>query len=150
MEPNKKKDVWRSGFFFYKMEQVAINNKKKIVWISILQGLTMLLVVIGHSDLNEKETIPAIGFVYKLFKSFRMPLFILISGYLFGLTRVSKNKKYGFVVVDKLKRLGIPFLFFSVIGFVTKYISSAYIKNPLGDFSFGYVLDIFWGWKQVR
>lgn len=128
------------------MEQAAkINNKKKIVWISILQGLTMLLVVIGHSDLNEKGTIPAIGFVYQLFKSFRMPLFILISGYLFGLTRISKNKEYGFVVVDKLKRLGIPFLFFSVIGFVTKYISSAYVKNPLGDMSFGYVLDIFLG-----
>ena len=128
------------------MEQVAkINNKKKIVWISILQGFTMLLVVIGHSDLNEKETIPAIGFVYQLFKSFRMPLFILVSGYLFGLTRISKNKDYGFVVVDKLKRLGIPFLFFTVIGFVTKYITSAYVKHPVGDISLGYVLDIFLG-----
>ena len=133
------------------MEQsntISEKNKKKIVWISILQGFTMLLVVMGHSDLNEKETIPVIGLWYSFFQPFRMPLFILISGYLFWLTRIAKNKEYSFVVIDKLKRLGIPFVFFTIVGFLTKYFASQYVKHPIEETGIVYVVHIVLGLKD--
>jgi hypothetical protein len=76
-----------------------------------------------------------------------MPLFILISGYLFWLTRIAKEKEYKFVVVDKLKRLGIPFVFFTILGFLTKYLSSQYIKHPVDETGIAYFLNIFLGLK---
>ena len=127
------------------VQSVTEKNKKKILWISILQGFTMLLVVMGHSDLAEKQTIPAVGLFYQFFKSFRMPLFILISGYLFYLTRLSKDKEYSFVVIDKLKRLGIPFAFFTILGFGAKILASAYIKHPLENMNWTFFTGVLLG-----
>lgn len=106
-------------------------EKKKITWISILQGFTMLLVVVGHSDLAQRDTIEWTGALYEFFQPFRMPLFLFISGYLFYLTRIAKHKSYGFVVGDKLKRLGIPLLCFTIIGVGFKFLASSFVKNPI-------------------
>ena len=106
-------------------------HSKKIQWISILQGFTMLLVVLGHSDLDQKESIYWVGETYRFFKSFRMPLFLLISGYLFYLTRINKEKTFHFIVNDKIKRLGIPFLFFTLVGLLVKLLSAPFIKSPI-------------------
>lgn len=110
-------------------------NRDKIVWLSILQGFTMLLVVIGHSDLNRKfdSGFEAIGFIYKYFHPFRMQLFILISGYLFQKTKISRNKSFGNVISDKSKRLLIPFLAFTIIAYFMKICFASLIKNPVNN-----------------
>lgn len=69
------------------------SNKQKINWLLILQGWAMLWVVIGHSFLGKAGQGP--GWENALFHiaySFHMPLFMLISGYLFHYTRLSKLK----------------------------------------------------------
>ena len=64
-------------------------GKKRINWLLILQGWAMLWVVIGHAFLGVAGEGPAwenasFHFAY----SFHMPLFMLVSGWLFYLTRL--------------------------------------------------------------
>lgn len=104
--------------------------KKKINWLLILQGWAMLWVVIGHSPLKMDESMPLFAKVlYEIAYSFHMPLFILISGYLFYMTRlryacISRIDRGGWtyktIMFDKLKRLGIPFVVFTIIAMVMK------------------------------
>ena len=92
-------------------------SKKKIQWISILQGMTMLCVVIGHSVFSYNK-----GYIWHFCYGFHMPLFIFLSGGLFYLSRVAKEWNSIDVYKDKLVRLGIPYLFFITFGFIMKII----------------------------
>ena len=71
-------------------------EKKKINWLLILQAWAMLWVVIGHAFLRkhgegpEWETMLG-NFAY----SFHMLLFMLVSGWLFYLTRLNTGSPGG-------------------------------------------------------
>ena len=122
------------------MSESVAPKKNKILWILILQGFTMFLVVLGHSDLAQRGNIEWLGAMYDFFRPFRMPLFLLVSGFLFYITRIGKDKKYGFVMGDKLKRLGIPLVFFTIVGVIFKLLASSSVKNPV---EFNGIQDIF-------
>lgn len=106
-------------------------TNKKITWLLILQGWTMLWVVIGHSPLpilqtstEESYILANISNILKSFAySFHMPLFIMISGYLFYITRIQKPMSYKAMVIDKAKRLGIPYFIFITAAFLLKAVS---------------------------
>ena len=54
--------------------------KKKIDWLAVLQGFSMLFVVVGHVDLTNipyDSNTPIASFIHKCVYSFHMPLFIL-------------------------------------------------------------------------
>lgn len=114
--------------------QKALVKKQRITWLLILQGWAMLWVVIGHARLPIKETempnlhwLDAFGkevadICVRFAYSFHMPLFIMISGYLFYLTRVAKNWKFIPMIKEKWVRLGIPYIFFIIIGILVKLI----------------------------
>lgn len=115
-------------------------KKQKLTWLLVLQGWAMLWVVIGHSPLKleSAKTTPleesvhwldALGeniaenltfFAY----SFHMPLFIIISGYLFYMTRIAKNWQFIPMIKEKWVRLGIPYIFFIIIGIIIKFVYS--------------------------
>ena len=107
-------------------------NKKKITWLSVLQGWAMLWVVIGHAALPEltaytKESYICSNISNTLMAwaySFHMPLFIMISGYLFYLTRIKKPMGYKAMIIDKAKRFGIPYFTFITVAFVLKAVST--------------------------
>ena len=64
-------------------------QRKKINWILILQGWAMLWVVIGHAFLGKAGKGPEWeNMLFHFAYSFHMPLFMLVSGYLFYLTRL--------------------------------------------------------------
>ena len=70
-----------------------MTGKRKINWLLILQGWAMLWVVIGYAFLGKAEEGPdwenaLVHFAY----SFHMPLFMLVSGWLFYLTRMMPSK----------------------------------------------------------
>lgn len=125
----------------------STDNKKKFTWLLILQGWAMLWVVIGHSPLGLAETpivadnghwldvlgndIARICFTFAY--SFHMPLFIMISGYLFYLTRVVKNVPFKSMAKEKWVRLGIPYVFIIFLGIAIKLVYSQ--GRPL-DMSF--------------
>lgn len=63
---------------------------KRINWLLILQGWAMLWVVIGHAPLGDPGAGPAWETaLYRIAYSFHMPLFMLVSGWLFYRTRLA-------------------------------------------------------------
>ena len=118
---------------------------RKIEWLSILQGWSMLLVVIGHVTLTNIFNDPATPFssaVERIIYSFHMPLFMVISGYLFYYTKISRNEKYYKTIFSKLKRLGIPFCFFTFSTFLLKFIFNPMMRRPV-ELSFDQIVNCF-------
>lgn len=101
-------------------------EKKKINWLLILQGWAMLWVVIGHSFLGVAGEGPEWeNALYHTAYSFHMPLFMLVSGWLFYLTRLAdKNTPprwpYCKIIKDKAVRLLLPGLVFSIVALALK------------------------------
>lgn len=54
--------------------------------IDMVRGITILLVVVGHAGLT-----PAV--LNDMFRDFRLPLFFIVSGYLFSASRYFDNLK---------------------------------------------------------
>ncbi len=115
---------------------------KKINWLLILQGWAMLWVIIGHSFLGEVGTGPVwenslTNFAY----SFHMPLFMLVSGWLFYKTRLkvieNENENegewtYKKILKDKVMRLLLPGFVFSVFAFILKIAFSNEMSRTPG------------------
>lgn len=134
--------------------------RNKIDWLSLLQGWSMLLVVMGHVTLTnvfQDSRYPVVSAVERIIYSFHMPLFVFISGWLFYHTCLSRNKPYKEVMKAKFKRLGIPFLAFTIATMGLKLLFAPYMKrivdvdeiintflffssNPLGEMWFIIVL----------
>lgn len=124
-------------------------DKKKIIWLLILQGWAMLWVVIGHAPIGgigegpEWENV-----LYSFAYSFHMPLFILVSGWLFHFTRLNTNKTgggkwdYKNVVYDKALRLLLPGVVFSFIAFAVKIAFPGEISRQTG-FNFQEIVYAF-------
>ena len=73
-----------------------VGKEAKIYWISILQGWSMLLVVIGHVTLTnifENPATPVSTEVERIIYGFHMPLFMFISGGLFYYKKIRKGKE---------------------------------------------------------
>lgn len=119
---------------------------KKLTWLLILQAWTMLWVIIGHAPLtiteypsNFDKNVSDIAEMMKSFAySFHMPLFIMISGYLFYRTRISKNSDYLKTIKEKFMRLGIPYIVFITIAIVVKLLVPHGVDRQvkLGGFDF--------------
>ena len=78
-------------------------NRQKITWLQILQGWSMLLVVIGHVTLTgifENPQTPVSATIERVIYSFHMPLFMFISGFLFYFTKISRDLAYKEVVTS--------------------------------------------------
>ncbi|MFR9501955.1 MAG: acyltransferase [Rikenellaceae bacterium] len=100
----------------------------------MLQGFSMLLVVVGHANLTGVAKDPSHPFVASIEQtiySFHMPLFMLISGWLFYLTELSKDRQYGAMIKKKFNRFGMPFLFFTISATVLKLIFAPLMKRAV-------------------
>lgn len=135
-----------------------IRNKKKIEWIDMARVITMLLVIIGHSNytyiptdfgsLNypePEETCISYLFLKKMvyfIYSFHMPVFMAISGLCFSLG-FHKTKALRDLIINKGKRLLIPFLVVTTfvaipIKFIGGYYSTS--ENIFHDIIMGQYL----------
>ncbi|NQT27218.1 acyltransferase family protein [candidate division KSB1 bacterium] len=97
-------------------------DKKSLQWIFIAKGLALILVVIGHFY-------PAHVPTYweemrKIIYLFHMPVFFMLSGYLYKHAKYS----YGTLLKKKVKRLLYPFLSLTLIFFVLKLIASLFFE----------------------
>lgn len=123
-------------------------STSKISWVSIAQGLAMLLVVLGHCWVWTSNE-----WCFHFCYGVHMPLFMFISGGLFYHTRISRGWQWRDVVVDKLKRLGIPYLFFITFAFGLKVIMSGQVKHgvdfSLAGFLEGFLFPIKSGMKEM-
>jgi fucose 4-O-acetylase-like acetyltransferase len=112
-----------------------MNNNRLI---SFLQIFGIILVVFGHS-ISRDDAESLFNWIY----SFHMPLFMLISGYLFvyaphnkgiALKNINLLGKKGFVL-KKIKRLIVPYFIISSITFIPKVYLSQFALRPTA-FSF--------------
>ena len=114
--------------------------RKRINWLQILQAFTMLLVVMGHSNMGEIGEGPQWETVlYEFARPFRMPMFMMISGFLFFLTRLSpvdETGKYKWsylpAIKEKAVRLLIPMAFFTLLAFAVKVAFPGEVTRQAG------------------
>ncbi len=115
---------------------MTVQGDKRINWLLILQGWAMLWVVIGHAPLGEPGAGPAWETaLYRFAYSFHMPLFMLVSGWLFYRTRLvgsgggsgssegsgsDTGWRYGAILRDKALRILLPGLVFSLVALALK------------------------------
>ena len=108
----------------------------------------MFLVVLGHCSIWT-EIKWGMDFCYGV----HMPLFMFISGGLFYMTRLKKEWKWKDVAVDKLKRLGIPYVFFITFAFALKLVLASRVKHAvdtsLGGFLEGFIYPMNSGMKEM-
>lgn len=116
-------------------------KRDEIAWISVLQGLSMLFVVVGHVQ-HDERCFPWEGFLQSVIYRFHMPLFMFTSGYLFHLTSHRKGKGFGTVLKDKFRRLVVPYLAFSLATIPLKVAAASYMRRG-ADFSVQQILDAF-------
>ena len=113
---------------------------RKDLTIETLRGIAIVFMVLGHvigdsttSGLNVKND-SFWRFFYYLFENIRMPLFTVISGYIYAykpLSRFASNSRF---VAGKFNRLFIPLVVVSTLFFLTQYmVPGTNLKNELGD-----------------
>lgn len=92
---------------------------KRIKWIDISKAIAIMLIALYHITMNEifREVAVNIG----------LPLFMLISGYLY---KKGKNKDY---IIKKFKTIMIPFYFFAILEMIYYFcFEIKYRSNPDG------------------
>ena len=101
---------------------ITHSGVQRIQWVDSLKGLAMCLVILGHItqkyhsfDLYPIST-NTIGTVERLIYSFHMPLFMMISGYLFDKAYIAEDGeiKKGKLKIQFLNML-IVYAFFSIV-----------------------------------
>ena len=127
-------------------------KKERNLYIDVLKAITILLVVIGHCIQYGagKDFLLYGGFFYNktyiFIYSFHMPLFMLISGYMFF--QSAKTKKCKTLLFVKFKQLIIPLFCWSFISLIVEVIK---ILAGVSTHEFGFIwifqtiLASFWG-----
>ena len=92
-----------------------------IAWIDFAKGLGIFLVVLGHLwyVCPNREVLNAIY-------SFHVPFFFVLSGLVFN----TKGKRFLPFLINKIKRVFIPLLFFIVLAIIVGY---TFYKNVFSD-----------------
>lgn len=112
--------------------------EKREEWIDFAKGIAILLVVIGHVNLGflqanmfqpQQELMKYLHFT--IF-SFHMPLFFMISGYLYAKTwKINDLKDYKYNITKKIINLGIPYIVFSILQGFIKIIMSKSVNGEI-------------------
>lgn len=108
------------------MDEKSITHRNN--YIDFLKGIGIFLVVYAHCNLHQEETM---WLIYR----FHMPLFFLISGYLF-----SAGDKFPKFFVKKFKTLIIPYFIFFIYSFlISKFVllKDFMVKDVLCAFFLG-------------
>ncbi len=90
-------------------------NTKRIQYLDIAKAIGIILVIIGHISQNEIIT----SVIY----SFHMPLFFILSGYLYH----KGNTK------NKIKKILIPYFLFSIISYLYWFFIEKNLRGQNGD-----------------
>ena len=99
-------------------------KKKRILEIDLIKGIAIILMVFGHLIYFIKPNILS-KILFDSIYVFHMPIFFWISGYLF---------KPEFIILDKINRILIPLIFFSIPHIVKHILTFYWSKNMFDNF----------------
>lgn len=89
-------------------------NGNRILWIDVAKAIAMILVFYGHvTGSGDNPWFPGLEGVISVIYLFHMPLFFILSGLTFN-----PNKPFIPFVKGRVKRLIVPYFFFSLYGVV--------------------------------
>ncbi|QQE80941.1 acyltransferase family protein [Alicyclobacillus sp. SO9] len=91
--------------------------KQRVTWIDVCKGIAILLVILGHTTIPPRT--------YNYIYSFHMPLFFMLSGYLFSMSRHSEFMPF---LKSRVKSLVIPYFSFGIISIIA--IDLASVVDP--------------------
>lgn len=113
-------------------------NKKYYSELNIFRGLIIIWVVIGHSFISDGSFF---GMLTAYAYTFHMASFFMLSGLLFAskLNRAFKLKEKLSLVLNRFKRLLVPYFFFTIVSYVLKFIFADYAYNEISTGK-----DIIW------
>lgn len=105
--------------------------------INIARGIAVLCVLFGHSfpDAQLGITNPMANWIHSMMYGFHMGFFFLLSGFVSGKKLCEKKVDLKLELIKKIKRLMVPYLFFSVLSLVLKILLERYANNQffIGD-----------------
>jgi fucose 4-O-acetylase-like acetyltransferase len=109
------------------MRSEAESDKNTLQWIHVAKGIGIFLVVVGHFATESSPTYWSE--MRNLIYSFHMPLFFILSGYLYKLGKYS----YRDLIRNKTKRLLYPFATIAGAFFLIKYMAGqiVHLDNPV-------------------
>ena len=111
----------------------------RIEWLDSLKGFAIFLVVVGHVILGYMHTGMfiehqwSLQFVYDVIYSFHMPLFFIISGFLYKLTWRQKDIRLAKSISNNVLNMVLMYILFSVVFWMFKYIAAEYGNIQMSD-----------------
>lgn len=113
-------------------------STKREMWVDYTKLFACILVVVGHllQGLNQAGVVwnnTLYAYINELIYNFHMPLFMCLSGYLYGkYTKINSKEDYKHFICKKLVNLGIPYItFYSLTVFISMIFSSS-VNNHKG------------------
>lgn len=127
--------------------------KEKDRLIYFLQTFGIMLVVLGHSFYQTRETSKTLDWIY----SFHMPLFFFISGYLLRYTTALKQTSISGMrlwggrgyLTRKAKRLLLPYVAISSMVFLPKAALTALAARPVDGSAQSYISMLIYPYTNV-
>ena len=109
-----------------------MQQTSQINWLSILRGMTIMLVVAYHTHIINAATGKDYQYILDtgvFFSPLRMPTFVMISGALLYHTRIKKEIQVIDLYKDKLIRLALPLFFCTCIANIIQIAFSDILRN---------------------
>lgn len=107
------------------MSDVAVSQKKRIAWIDIAKGITILTVIWGHS-------LPVDSLPRNIIFSFHMPLFFILSG--FTLKQATDMKDLVARTKKDLMRLIVPVVLITItVAILNVFIYGASVSTEINN-----------------
>lgn len=118
-----------------------MNRKDRIDWIDALKGFGIICVVLGHvvkgyMDAHAfRESTALLHAVYNVLYSFHMPLFMVVSGYLFDKAYVDGNRPDRLLKKKSLNRqtanLAVLYVLYSVLLGLSKIVFTGEVNHQV-------------------
>lgn len=110
------------------------DNNGFLKYIAYLQVIGIVLVVLGHSFHEYPDGHGGMSILfYRILHSFRMPVFMFVSGFLMIYTTFNRVDvpSWKAFATGKVRRLMVPFVVLSLITFVPRSMLSLYADDPV-------------------
>lgn len=93
-----------------------------ISWVDYAKAIAIFLVVLLHTHCDYELT--------KIINAFVMPLFFIVSGYLFSFDR---NPRYGAFAAKRFRQLVVPYLWINLVAYVAWVVVLRHVGDDSGD-----------------